>query len=473
MKLSWLIALSLLTVLGTTARVAASGDVFSLVRHHCASCHQAGGEAPFSLTEEKDIVRRSRHIAEVIARGDMPPWQPLGDHGVFAGDSRLTDEEKALVSQWQAEGFPKPDPSDPTDPTDPPAKDWPLGPPDVIVEVPEPIRVPAAGPGAYRSVRWPLKASDVAGFRTVRAVAIRPSSRAVHHAMTHISSGAGQPGLQALLPAPQPPGLAALLPAARRPAWEKLVPPGAKSPPGMLDILTQASGGWAPGFRPALPPPGQGWTLPKQPWLHLTLWTEPTGKTEHERTEVGLYLASERLVQEKLSLPLRSYRIYIPAGSRSSEAKARFITPVPLTLHGLTPHARRLAMMVSLTVALPDQAGQPLLRIKEWDAGSQRPYDLAQPMECPAGTRFDLCVRYDNSSRNIANPHTPARHVRMGAGDDDEMASLLLHTTLHHPTDRPQLLAALRDACDRQYDGLLSALEEGPQAIHSIATPTP
>ena len=118
--------------------------------------------------------------------------------------------------------------------------------------------------------------------------------------------------------------------------------------------------------------------------------------------------------------------------------------------------------MVEVTARVPGAEPRRLLDIRDWDFDQQQPYTFREPQEFPAGTRFELCVRYDNSSTNPANPGGAARTVRFGESPAGEMAMVILQTTLPHPGDRPSLDLALAAFRDRMFSGLLTGLLEGP-----------
>jgi hypothetical protein len=53
-----------------------AADVAPIVRARCAGCHAPGQAGPFALLGYDDVAKRSRVIADVVARRVMPPWLP-------------------------------------------------------------------------------------------------------------------------------------------------------------------------------------------------------------------------------------------------------------------------------------------------------------------------------------------------------------------------------------------------------------
>ena len=71
-----------------------------------------GEIAPFSLTDHRQAAGWSSMIAEVVDQGRMPPWHASPEHGRFANDARLSDDEKKAIRDWVAAGSPEGDPAD-------------------------------------------------------------------------------------------------------------------------------------------------------------------------------------------------------------------------------------------------------------------------------------------------------------------------------------------------------------------------
>ena len=57
-----------------------SADVAPLLDAHCTTCHQAGGIAPFVLTDYASAKGRANDIAGTTARREMPPM-PVNNDG--------------------------------------------------------------------------------------------------------------------------------------------------------------------------------------------------------------------------------------------------------------------------------------------------------------------------------------------------------------------------------------------------------
>ncbi len=81
----------------------------------------------------------------------MPPWPPEPGYGDFLGERRLTADQIRLIAEWVKQGCPEGQPADlPPQPVFTPG--WQLGPPNLIVETPQPYRLPADGGNVFRNL---------------------------------------------------------------------------------------------------------------------------------------------------------------------------------------------------------------------------------------------------------------------------------------------------------------------------------
>jgi len=85
-------------------------DVAPIIFDRCAYCHRPGQTAPFTLLNYADVKKHVNQIAEVTAKGYMPPWLPEPGFGDFTDVRRLTAEQLGVLQQWIAEGAVEGDP---------------------------------------------------------------------------------------------------------------------------------------------------------------------------------------------------------------------------------------------------------------------------------------------------------------------------------------------------------------------------
>ena len=156
-------------------------DVLPILQEHCQSCHRAGEIAPMSLVTFDEAHRWSRAIAHMTATRQMPPWFAEPNIGHFSNDPSLTRKQIATLKAWAAAGAPAGDPRDA-----PPARHWGRGwniaEPDVVVKMPEPVALPAAGdvdytyeivPTGFTEDRW-VRMSEILIRRCGPTCIMRP-----------------------------------------------------------------------------------------------------------------------------------------------------------------------------------------------------------------------------------------------------------------------------------------------------------
>jgi mono/diheme cytochrome c family protein len=406
-----------------------AGDIAPIVYAHCATCHRPGQAAPFSLLSYEDVKRRATLVVNATSRRYMPPWHatPAPGFPEFRDERRLDDADIATIKAWVDAGMPAGDLS--KAPAPPAFRDgWALGTPDIEIIYPETVDVPADGPDLYRNVVLPLDRSEDAW---VTAVDFEPSARkVVHHALFFAGSA------------------------------DTFKPGGTDNAfPGLRGGGMASLGGWVPGMTPRFFPDGIAQPLPAHTNLVVQLHLHPSGKLEHERGRMAIYLAKRPPSKRLNSLqvpPMFGFAsgIDIPAAEARFTIKDSFVLPVDVDAFGARGHAHYLAHEMKLTATLPDGSTKGLLWIADWDFGWQDSYFFKTPIPLPKGTRIDSEIVYDNSDSNPRNPNSPPKRVKWGLGTLDEMGSMtLLLTTSSRQDD-----GALRRTSSQHFRQQLSTM---------------
>ena len=263
--------------------------------------------------------------------------------------------------------------------------------------MPEPYAVPAGKDDDFRSFVLPLPLErDVA----VAAVEFRPGNRRiVHHARFYIDPSDQCRRLDAAEPGP---GYVAF-----ESGGEPLVKPGL--------------GAWVPGPSTRLPPEGVGKVVRKGSDLVLLIHYHGTGKTETDRSSIGLYLCKTPPRRQILHIPMSTKKIDIPPGDQRHRMTLSYRVAADAHAISLIPHGHQLLREISVTATLPGGKIVPMLWIDDWDFNWQGQYYFARPSPLPKGTRLDLVAYYDNSDGNPSNPFHPPRRVTYGTESDAEM----------------------------------------------------
>jgi mono/diheme cytochrome c family protein len=422
------------TMPAVTQQVCFTRDVAPILYANCVSCHHVGEAGPFPLVTYKDAAKHADLIAQVTQQKLMPPWKAEEGYGHFKNERHLTAEQIATLGEWAAQKAPEGDSS-----LLPPAPDfasegeWQLGKPDLVVKVPQPFNVYAAGPDVFRCFIVPLNLNH---DEFVTAVEFRPSDRrVVHHALLFLDDRGRANTAEA--------------------SWHKLHPEDTQigythfGGPGFLP--TGGLGGWAPGATPSFLPDGVARYLAAGSNLVIQTHFHPTGKPETEQSTVAIYFAKkppEHIVQPML---LGNRHLDIPAGQKDYVATDSLVIPANLSLIGITPHAHLICRQMDVWATLPNikpaanadtpDARIPLIRINDWDFNWQGQYRYAEPVHLLKGTTLHMRYTYDNSADNERNPNSPPKHIGFGEQTTDEMAFCFLEVI---PDDRADVPAIRR-----------------------------
>jgi peroxiredoxin/mono/diheme cytochrome c family protein len=362
-----------------------SKDIAPLFQRRCQECHRSGDIAPFALTSYRHAAGWAETIAEVVKEGRMPPWHADPQHGKFANDRRLSEEEKRLLLAWVDAGAPEGDPKD-VPPLPQFTAGWELPrEPDLIVPMSDaPYEVQAEGVVMYQ---YFAANSGLKEDRWIEAIQVVPGNRAVVH---HILVFA--------------------------------IPPG-----GVREAL-QGGGvqgylaAYVPGLRSRPLPPGMAKRLPAGSRLVFQIHYTPNGSKQLDTSKVAFVFADPAKVQyEVKTISAANTRIAIPprADNHEVEARSRAMQADALLL-GMMPHMHVRGKAFRYDAVYADGKTETLLDVPRYDFNWQTSYRLAEPKPLPAGARVHCVAHYDNSESNLNNPD-PTKTVRWGDQTWNEM----------------------------------------------------
>jgi tetratricopeptide (TPR) repeat protein len=381
-----------------------SHDIAPIIGQHCAACHRPGQSAPFALLTYADVKKHADQIAAVTHSGFMPPWLPEAGYGEFTGARQLNEEDRRKIADWVRQGAPEGDAS--ATPAPPAAgAEWPLGPPDLILEAPQALDVAAAGDEVYWNF---IFKPGLATTRFVKAVDIHPGDRRlVHHANLNIDR-MGAAHLQETAPGRGFPGMDLTL--TRSPF----------DPDGTLIH-------WEPGVLPRAEPAGLAWRLDPGNELVLNMHLLPSGKPEHVRPTIGLYFTNTPPAAFPLVVELQhDSALRIPAGAADFLVSDDFIVPLDTDVLAVYPHAHYLGKLLEAYATLPNGERRWLIRIPDWDKNWEDVYRYREPLFLPKDSVISMRYHYDNSAENPRNPNHPPKLVEAGNRTTDEMCHLWL-----------------------------------------------
>lgn len=395
----------------TFANISYAGTIAPLIEEKCIGCHQPNSIGPMELTSYEDILGFAPMIRETIRTKRMPPFHADTTISSFHDDQSLTNDEIQTLVHWIEAGAPRGEGDDPLAGKTYAAPEWPLGEPDMILDVPA-YTIPASGVVQYQRPFTPYTATE---GRWLRAATFKVDQRqAVHHILT---------------------GYIAELPEGD----------GSYAP----ESLWGASlGTYAVGTEWAEAPDGVGTYLPSGGAIGFQNHYTPFGREVTDNTQVGLYFYDEEPDYIMRQTTIIDPTIVIPPGVERHVENAYLTFPEDAILYGAFLHAHYRGSGSSLEILYPDGRREMLIAVPRYDFNWQRDYRFTDPVEVPAGSKLIATYVYDNSPRNPANPD-PSETVPWGEQSWDEM----LYTTLSYrwmgetadaPTDFDEALRASR-----------------------------
>ncbi|HVK07755.1 MAG TPA: redoxin family protein [Gemmataceae bacterium] len=364
------------------------GQVQRLVQTHCVECHRKGGVAPFALDTMKDVVAHAGQIKKVVEAGTMPPWfaaPPERGPSPWINDRSLPAVAKADLLAWLAGDRAAGNPADAPRPrtfND----EWQIGTPDLVVQLPKPVKVQAEGTMDYQNV---TAETDLTEDRWVRALEVRPTAKAVvHHVLVFV------------------------------------IPPADRKLPLYPVARSEAQGYYAiyvPGNSTLVYPDGFGKLLPKGSKVRFQIHYTPNGTATEDRTALGVVFAKEKPRHEVLVTGLVNTKFRIPAGADDHKVEAVIpIVPFNAKILGFLPHMHVRGKAFRYEMTAPGGKPEVLLDVPRYDFNWQLMYTFAEPKPVPRGTKLSATAWYDNSEKNPANPD-PTKEVRWGKQTSDEM----------------------------------------------------
>jgi hypothetical protein len=345
----------------------------------------------------------------------MPPWFADPKYGHFANDRRLSQADINTLASWADNGAPEGDAKDKPAPITF-QNGWNIK-PDIVVEMPKPFNLPAAGTINYQYIR-------VKGVFTkdlwVQAAEMRPGNPAVlHHGKVWVV----------------PPGSKWMADAAYGEAYEGRET-GRNEVADGNDILGK--------FNPGLgaqnfDQDGAAKFVPKGSDLVFELHYTATGKATTDVSKLGIVLAKNPPARRYfLSAGPSAGNLVIPPGDGNAEVVSEVTVGLDdAKLVYAQPHMHLRGKDFEIRAIYPTGETETLFKAK-FDFNWQLGYDFAKPIPLPKGTRLIGISHFDNSPNNPYNPD-PAKEVRWGPQNWDEMSNCFVGLTFGVNSDAEKL----------------------------------
>jgi hypothetical protein len=390
-------------------------DVLPILQKNCQTCHRPGEIAPMSFLTYKDTRPWAKAMKAAVVNRQMPPWFADPNYGHFANDKRLNDADIKTIVAWADGGAVEGDEKDKPAPVVF-QEGWSLK-PDMIIEMPLDINLPATGTINYKSI---LVKADFTEDRWVVAADLRPGNpQAVHH-MRAIVRPAGS-------------------------AWMKDAVPGVAYEAGDPEVGRQGEGTALLGkFNPGLG--AQDFSefdsakfVPKGSDIVFSMHYTAIGKPTTDRSKLGLVFA-------KAPPKVRYFthdgptggNLAIPAGDGNAEVVSEMTAQADTKLVYLQPHMHLRGKDYEVRLIYPTGKMETIFKAP-WDFNWQLGYDLVEPIAIPKGTRIVGIAHYDNSANNKYNPD-PAKLVVWGNQNWEEMQNCFMSFLVDPGIKEPRTL---------------------------------
>jgi hypothetical protein len=363
------------------SKVSYARDVAPILEAKCVACHQEGGIGPFAMTNYETVKGFSPMIREVLRTDRMPPYNADPHVGKFSDSKNLTSAEIKTLVHWIEAGAQRGEGVDPLGAVKHVAQEWPLGKPDLVLNVPA-YTIPATGVVDYQR---PAMMNPLAEGKWIRASTIKPGSRqGVHHLLT---------------------------------GWMAEMPANGRS----SETKWQGGvGGYAVGSESSIAPKNIGTYLPAGGAIGFQAHYTPFGKEEVDKSQIALYFYDKPPEMIMHSIVIMDPTIVIPPNTGRHMETAYVQFPKDALLYSAFPHAHYRAYSSDLWIQYPDGKQKLLLSLPRYDFNWQRSYTFAEPIKVPAGSRLIAHYVYDNSKRNPSNPE-PNRQITWGEQSFEEM----------------------------------------------------
>lgn len=398
-------ALDLAGAKTVTADLTYHSRISRLVQANCQECHRGGGVAPFPLETYEQVTAKSGMIRKMVGRGLMPPWfaAPLapGAHSPWGNDRSLAERDRTDLLAWLDAGKPLGKPQDaPLARSFP--KDWQIGTPDAVLQIPRAIEVKAEGTMPYQIATVETSFGE---DRWVRAFEVQPTAReVVHHALIFAQSDGKRFG-------------------------------GEDNDSGGFFAA------YVPGNDHVTYPTGFAKLLPAGAKLRFQIHYTPNGTATHDQIKLGLIFAKEPPEHIIHVAGIGNHRLNIPPGAAHHPESAVIPIPADVKLLAFTPHMHVRGAAFRYEAILPDGTVRTLLDVPRYDFNWQLSYRYAEPPTLPRGTKIRATGWFDNSANNPANPD-PTKTVHWGPQTFDEM--MLGYVEYYLPDEKPAAKTAAR-----------------------------
>ena len=358
-------------------------DVAPILMKNCVDCHEPGGIAPWQMTSYDVVKGFGPMIRETLRTDRMPPFDVDRHVNAYQNDENLSEADTKTLIHWIEAGAPRGEGDDPLKVSVTARPEWPLGKPDLVVDIPS-YTIPAAGVVDYQV---PVVASPLTEGRWLKATTFKAGQRKGVH---HILAG-----------------------------WIPKMPAAGEHKGFDWDI---SMGGYAVGSESNLAPQGWATWIPPGGAINFQMHYTPFGKASTDASKIGFYFLEKGKEPDlvKRQIIIADPTITIAPGEARAHERAYVQFPAAVQLFAAQPHAHYRGYASKLTAVYPDGTQKVVLNMPKYDFNWQREYVFKKLIDLPAGTKLVADYWYDNSVNNPANPD-PKKLVEWGDQSTEEM----------------------------------------------------
>lgn len=345
-------------------KISYTKDVVPILMAKCVDCHQPNGIAPWHMTSYQQVKTFAPMMREAIRRDRMPPFDADSHYRAFENDENLSGEEMKTLIHWIEAGAPSDIAEGGEDPL---AKgvagrpDWPLGEPDLIVDIP-PYDVPAAGIVDYQ---LPVVYNPNKEGKWLKSTTFKAGNRQGVH---HILAG-----------------------------WMKEMPKSGRGFDWNISL-----GGYAVGAESQTAPADWATWIPGGGAISFQMHYTPIGQAFTDNSKIGLYFQDEAPTFAKRQIIIADPSLEIAPNAARHHETAYVQFPADVQIYAAQVHAHYRGYASKLTAIYPDGREEILLNMPHYDFNWQREYIFKELIDLPAGTKLVADYWYDNSGNNKA-----------------------------------------------------------------------
>jgi peroxiredoxin len=375
-----------------TPTITYADQVSRILQSRCVSCHREGEIGPMDLTNYEEASAWADMIAEVVQERRMPPWHASSEHGSFANDRRMPQEEVDFLLQWAKAGAPRgQQETEPAPLTF--VKGWQLDrEPDFVVTMRDkPFEVPARGEIKYQYFVADPKLTEDTWVNGMEIVAGAPS--VVHHILVFVRDKGGNK----------------------------------KSLDGERGFLV----GYVPGTRVERMPAGMAKRIPANSEFVFQIHYTPNGTAQPDLSRVGFWIADPKTITHEVQTT-SSVQPQLKIPPNDGNYKTTALQPEDLPecdLLSMSPHMHVRGKSFRYSAIYPDGTKEVLIDVPKYDFNWQTEYRLEDKKHMPKGTRVFCEASFDNSANNLNNPD-PNAWVYWGDQTYEEMMIGYFHISV-------------------------------------------